>query len=61
MSKKKESTIADYIKVFWLGLIVGLWTAAHIERSIWRQKTVERGLAKYNPTSGEWEWLGCHQ
>lgn len=40
-----------------LGLILGL-TTMFSEQAEWRRETVERGLAQYCPTTGEWAWKG---
>lgn len=36
------------------GLIIGI----AVERSGWQAETVERGLALYCPTDGDWAWKG---
>jgi hypothetical protein len=41
-----------------LGLIVGAVAFGFTVESGWRTDTVNRGLAIYCPTDGEWAWVG---
>ena len=34
---------------------VGSWG---VTNTIWKQSTVDRGLAIYCPTDGQWAWVG---
>ena len=41
----------------WLGLTVAV-VAWGVTNNLWKQDTVERGLAIYCPTDGQWAWNG---
>ena len=41
----------------WLGLTVAV-AAWGVTNNLWKQDTVERGLAIYCPTDGQWAWVG---
>jgi hypothetical protein len=41
-----------------IGLFMGLVIAGTLVRAEWRRDTVERGLALYCPSTGDWAWIG---
>lgn len=43
---------------FFLGALFGLGAGTDSQNGVWKKLTVERGLAIYCPTNGEWAWNG---
>jgi hypothetical protein len=39
-------------------LFLGLWFGVLVTVMAWKLETVERGLALYCPTDGQWAWNG---
>ena len=42
---------------FCFGLMVAV-VAWGVTNNLWKQDTVQRGLAIYCPTDGQWAWVG---
>jgi hypothetical protein len=42
----------------YLGLLTAFWIGLKYEKDYWQTVTIERGLAQYCPTNGEWAWKG---
>ncbi len=40
----------------WLGFCAGYLTALIVWEMVWRRQIIKRGLARYHPTTGAWEW-----
>lgn len=42
---------------FWFGVMVAV-LAWGVTNTGWKHDTVQRGLATYCPTDGQWAWVG---
>lgn len=49
---------AIIIGAFAFGVFVGAAAGFEGGSDAWRAETVQRGLATYCPTNGEWAWIG---
>ena len=39
-----------------IGFLIGVFVGGAGERGLYRREAIERQVAEYNPTTGEWEW-----
>ena len=43
--------------IFMLGYAAGYHQATEVTNKRWRNTLVEKGYARFNPQTAEWEWL----
>ena len=52
-----SDTMGFVLWTLWVAVIVGIATIG-VTNNIWKDVTVERGLAIYCPDDGRWAWNG---
>lgn len=52
-----SETIAGLWAGLWLGILVAV-ASWEVTNNLWKEDTVERGLAMYCPDDGKWAWNG---
>lgn len=51
-----EGQILLAIVAFMLALLSGFMLGSIIQNSWWKKLCIRKGFARYNETTGEWEW-----
>lgn len=51
-----DSKDSCFILGFILGIILSACLSTSFCCSIWRSSAIERGVARYHPVTGAWEW-----